>query len=173
MNIYTLEPDEVVIMQDTHVRDADSGEVTLVLTNKSIIQVNKGFFGKAKDFEKYSLLDLKEYKGKPNVLVGKDSSNVARLELYFSTFEKYYYFHAAFRERKWASSINKAYKTCAAEKRKVERTNAGGGFWHSPVKNTIQLNKKTVKCPRCGAELAGEKGTSVVCEYCDAVVTIK
>ena len=33
--------------------------------------------------------------------------------------------------------------------------------------------KKTCKCPRCGAELNGNKGEEVVCSYCETVVKIK
>ena len=46
------------------------------------------------------------------------------------------------------------------------------------AKNAIKPKPKapkviTVKCPRCGAELKGEKGSEVTCSYCDAVVPIK
>ena len=185
MNIYELEHDEVVIMQDVHVNDAVSGSVTLVLTNQSIIQVNKGFWGNDKSYEKYSLLNLKEYNGKPNVLVGKAPNGSARLELYFLSFEKYYTFQSTFAERKWASAITKAYKTCAAEARKNERAKVDASAIFAPLKNTLDSAKnaikpkakepkiKTVKCPRCGAELSGEKGTEVVCSYCDAKVLVK
>ena len=185
MIIYDLGQDEVVIMQDAHVTDAASGSVTLVLTNENIIQVNKGFWGNDKSYEKYPLLKLKEYNGKPNVLVGKAPNGTARLELYFSSFEKYYTFQSTFAERKWANAIAKAYKACVVDAKKVERAKADKGAIFAPILNTFDSAKNaikpkpkapkviTVKCPRCGAELKGEKGSEVTCSYCDAVVPIK
>ena len=185
MNIYELGADEIVIMQDAHVSDSASGNVTLVLTNQSLIQVNKGFWGSEKSSEKYPLLDLKEYNGKPNVIVGKAKNGSAQLELYFTSFEKYYSFQAAFAERKWANAIAKAYKARVVDVKKNEKAKSDKGVLFAPLKNTLGSAKnaiipktkapktKTVKCPKCGAELSGEKGAEVTCSFCDAVVPIK
>ena len=185
MNIYELGPDEIVIMQDAHVNDSASGRVTLVLTNQNLIQVNKGFWGSDKSSEKYSILDLKEYNGKPNVIVGKAKNGSTQLELYFTSFEKHYSFQATFAERKWANAIAKAYKACVADAKKNEKGKSDTGSLFAPLKNTFDSAKntiipkpkapktKTVKCPKCGAELSGKKGTEVTCSFCDAVVPIK
>ena len=70
MSVYELDFDEAVILQDTNVT-MNGKSVTLILTNRNIIQVNKGFFGGDKGANKYPLLELKELNGKPNVRVGK------------------------------------------------------------------------------------------------------
>ena len=189
MAVYQLGIDEVVITQDNSVTEGRSG-ITLVLTNRNLIQINKNLFGVEKNAVTFPLMDLKEYKGKPNVLIGKDSNGNSRLELYFSGYEKYYYFKGLLTERRWAHAIEKAYKECVSEKKKADKKKNEKKIIDvegllSPLKNTLETEKKTVtpkpkepkmkynKCPRCGAELYGEKGTEVTCSYCDAKVVIK
>ena len=55
MSVYELDFDEAVILQDTNVT-MNGKSVTLILTNRNIIQVNKGFFGGDKDANKYPLV---------------------------------------------------------------------------------------------------------------------
>ncbi len=184
MAVYELGLDEVVIMQDSNAFCGGSS-VTLILTNQNLIEVIKGFWGSDKASNKYPLLDLKEHNGKPNVLVGKDPGGKARLELYFVGYEKYYSFRGLFAEKKWSGAIEKAYKACAAEQRKGAKQKLDVSSIIAPIKGTIVSAKqtvmsiqkepkvKTVKCPRCGAELTGEKGQEIRCNYCDNLVTIK
>ena len=49
MAVYNLDADEAVIMQASGVFTDADGTVDLILTNKNLIQVNKGFFGGDKD----------------------------------------------------------------------------------------------------------------------------
>lgn len=184
MAVYDLGLDEVVIMQESNVFSGGSN-VTLILTNQNLIEVTKGFWGSDKGSNKYPLLNLKEYNGKPNVLVGKGPNGKTRLELYFTGYEKYYSFQGMLAERKWAGAIEKAYKACVAEQKKSEKPKLDVGTIFAPIKGTLESAKqavipktkepktKMVKCPRCGAELTGEKGKEVKCSYCEAIVTIK
>ena len=184
MAVYDLGLDEVVIMQESNVFSGGSN-VTLILTNQNLIEVTKGFWGSDKGSNKYPLLNLKEYNGKPNVLVGKGPNGKTRLELYFTGYEKYYSFQGMLAERKWAGAIEKAYKACVAEQKKCEKPKLDVGTIFAPIKGTLESAKhavipktkepktKMVKCPRCGAELTGEKGKEVKCSYCEAIVTIK
>ena len=182
---YVLDSDEAVILQESGAHLMPSGTVDLILTNKNIIQIyeNSGFFRNEKIVEKYPLLDLKILNGKPNVRVGKNRNNETQLELYFSSYERKYVMDGIFTESNWASAITKAYKQRVAE---VERSENGDGKVSAILNNVkdkisnfnININKKeaprkTCKCPRCGAELTGPKGTEIHCEYCNAIVKIK
>lgn len=183
MSFYKLADDEIVIMQDSRVRDERSTKVTLILTNQNIVQVNRGLFGNDSDCEVYPLIDLRAADGTPNVLVGKNRSGSRRLELYFNSFEKYYVFDTTLAERKWAYSITKAYKACIQANKKKHNSQNGSLF--TPLLGAVDAARKTMtstqkttktivgKCPHCGAELSGKKGEEIQCSYCDAVVQLK
>ena len=178
MSVYELDFDEAVILQDTNVT-MNGKSVTLILTNRNIIQVNKGFFGGDKDANKYPLLELKELNGKPNVRVGKSKGGEVQLELYFQGYDKAYSIKGILSERKWATAIEKAYKAAVAEAKKANKSPIGIGSIFNPLKGTIEnakksmIKTKTIKCPNCGNILSGEKGKEVKCDYCDFVVKIK
>ncbi len=184
MSVYELDIDEAVILQDSNVT-AGRSNITLILTNRNIIQVNKGLFGGDKEAWKYPLLDLKELNGKPNVRIGKSRSGSTQLELYFQGYEKAYSFQGMLAERKWASTIEKAYKAASAELKKAEKAKKNAVEVFAPLKGTIENAKnvftsktkgpkiKVMKCPECGAELVGEKGEQVRCSYCEALIIIK
>ena len=185
MSAYELGSDEAVIMQDFQVLEGNKN-ITLILTNQNIIQVSKvskGLWSTEEQAVKYPLLELKELNGKPNIIMGKDKYGKTQLELYFSGYEKYYLFQSKIAERKWAGAIEKAYRTCVAEQRKKDKEKAGAGAIFAPLRGTMESVKhavapkskgvKTVKCPRCGAELTGEKGQDVTCRFCETVVKIK
>lgn len=78
MGIYTLDEDEVFIMRASDVMVGTFGKADLVLTNKNIIQVNKGFFGGEKDAEKYPLAELKVYNDKANIVSTKNKARVVK-----------------------------------------------------------------------------------------------
>lgn len=184
MSVYELDFDEAVILQDSNV-SVNGASITLVLTNCNIIQINKGFLGRDKDASKLPLLQLKELNGKPNVRIGKSRNGDAQLELYFQGYERVYSFQGMFAERKWAGAIEKAYKAAASEAKKAEKSKMNVGGIIAPLKGTLENAKnsiaaktkeakpRTMKCPKCGAELVGIKGEQVRCSYCDAMVTIK
>lgn len=181
MIVYSLDTDEAVILQDSNVKTSGT-DITLILTNKHVIQVKKGIFGREKSAFKYPLLDLKELNGKPNVRIGKAQNGEKQLELYFKLYQRVYCFRDFLAEMKWAGAIEKAYRTVVAEARKSEQTENNQGFF-APILNTLDTARhalffkadetRTMKCPRCGADLVGEKGEQVTCGYCDTIVTIR
>ena len=184
MSSYTLDEDEVVILEEHNVTKGIS-TVSLVLTNRNLIQVSKVFMGASERAMKYPLLELKEQNGKPNILIGKGPDKKTRLDLYFDSCDLHYSFQGLFVERKWAGAIEKAYRACVAEKRRSEKKDFDLGALFSPLKDTVQSVSsivipkdkepvvKIVKCPRCGAEVSGEKGSEVKCSYCDSRIRIK
>lgn len=176
MAVYVLDNDEAVIIKlsDAHL-GSGINTVDLILTNKNIIQVNKGFFGGEKDSIKYPLTDLKNLNGKPNVRVGKSRSGKKQLELYFFNHEIAYTLPGYFKENSWVSAITKAYKKRISD---LEKSNKSGkdsllGAIKGKIAGNKPLPQKTCKCPKCGAELFGVKGEDVKCAYCDAIVRIK
>ncbi len=182
MSAYQLDLDEAVILQDSHVSNNGS-KVTLILTSKNLIQVNKGFFGGDKDSQKYPLSDLKELNGKPNVRIGKTRNGGPQVEFYFQGYERFYSFQDLFAERKWVNAVEKAYKSFVLNMDPDNKQVSGMGKLLSPLKDTIENAKRSVlpgyreprmaKCPKCGAELVGRKGEAIRCDYCDTVTVIK
>ncbi len=182
MAAYNLDNDEAVIMKVSGVSESTSGNVDLILTNKNLIQINKGFLGNNKGSWKFPLTDLKTLNGKANVLVGTNNKGMKQLELYFAGYEKFYVFGARSSENKWANEIIKAHKHRIAEIDKSNNPNKGSltqtikgaldlAIDKIPIK--IDSGPKTNKCPKCGAELTGPRGTAVTCSYCETKIIIK
>ena len=175
MDNYELDKDEAVINQVSgRNTGVFGGSVDLILTNKNIIQVNRGILGG--DSTKYPLTDLKLLNGKPNVRVGKSRSGERQIEIYFKNDELFLILDGLFAENSWVGAISKAYKQRVAE---TENDDEKGSLFDS-IKGIIARDdnkkkpkRKTCKCPKCGAELVGEKGSEVECEYCGAIVRIK
>lgn len=181
MSIYTLDIDEAVILQASRISVGTFGTADLILTNKNLIQVNKGILGGDKDWAKYPLSNLKVLDGKPNIIVGKSRNGSKQLEIYFTDCEKYFCFNSPFAEKKWVSAINKAYKDRMAELKKTtaEKVSLVESFRDviSGARDAVLAKKvpvqKGYKCIKCGAELTGYKGETVKCPYCDNVLVIK
>ena len=83
MAAYNLDADETVILREIGVSTGTARKVTLILTNKNIIQINRDVWGKDKDSIKYPLSNLKVSKGKANVLINKNRMGKKQLELFF------------------------------------------------------------------------------------------
>ena len=144
-------------------------------------------------YNKYSLLRLKQYKGTPNILIEKKSNGEIRLELFFDSYEKSFAFSSNADAKKWSNAITKAYKERVAENRKElknkekpsKRQDKPEGGLFSPflesyekIKNSVANNQKSReaslnKCPRCGAELNGQRGEEIQCIYCETKSIIK
>lgn len=105
MSVYTLDEDEAFIARASDVTVGIFGKADLILTNKNIVQINKGFFGEETGFEKYPLASLKVYNGKANIVATKNSSGKRQVELYFNNFEKTYFFDKIFTENKWITCV--------------------------------------------------------------------
>ena len=184
MAVSDLDIDEAVILQEEGVRVGSSGSADLVLTNKNIIQVNRGFWGGTKGSIKYPLESLKTLNGKANVRVGKDRSGVKQLELYFADCNGSYQFNHMFAENNWMREIIKAHKSRMAAIENEQKAKRDKPSILQSITGTIESAKdgllakrsqpqKTCKCPKCGAELTGIKGAEVQCSYCDTIVIIK
>lgn len=180
MAVYILDPDEAVIMQATDIRTS-GGNADLVLTSKNLIQVNKNFFGKARDAIKYPLSDLKTLNGKANVLIEKERNGSKQLKLYFISTELQFNVQSA---SKWANAIVKAHKERMNDISKSCKAAKAKGTLLGTIKGTVESAKnmvigpkvpvrKSCKCSKCGAELTGNRGEEVTCPYCDSSEIIR
>ena len=183
---YDLDIDEGVILKAEGVSTSDYKTVDLILTNKNLIQVNKGILGNNKDFNKYSLLDIRLVNGKANVIAEKGHDGHKQLEVYFVNHHKFYHAGKAvvFNADKWVKAIIGAHKDLMDSLKLAEKESKGVGSLINSFKETIQTARgkvivkkepvpKVCKCPKCGAELSGNKGESVECVYCNNIVVIK
>jgi len=178
MAILELDSDEAVIMQATGVIADSKSSVDLVLTNKNIIQINKGLFGNEKSYDIFPLSELKLFEGKANVLIGKNRNGSKRLEIYLSFCELYYTFKSTHELKQWLNTITKVHKSLLAEL--DEKNKKSVSLLIDSVKGKIgkiipgkEAQKKICKCPKCGAELTGIKGELVTCNYCENAIVIK
>lgn len=180
MGVYTLDEDEVFIMRASDVVVGTFGKVDLVLTSKNIIQVNKGFFGGDKDAEKYPLAELKVYNDKANIVATKSKAGKRQVELYFSNFEKVYFFDSIFLQNKWVSEVKRVHKQYLEDAEKARRQAVGKTSVFKTLTDSAKgiipkrtPASKTIKCEKCGAELSGIKGEVIRCEYCNFESIIK
>ena len=180
MGAYNLDEDEIVITQDSNVTNQNGRIVTLVLTNKNIIELEHGFLGNTKTFHYYPLTDLKENRGNPNVLVGKSPAGKTRLEVFFVSSQRYYSFKGILAEKKWASAITKAYRQRVKEIDRSEHTSLSAakyvaGKVHAAKSAILKNQQKAAssKCPFCGAVVTGSKGEEIECEFCESTFIIK
>lgn len=180
VSVYTLDEDEAFIARASDVTVGIFGKADLILTNKNIVQINKGFFGEETGFEKYPLASLKVYNGKANIVATKNNSGKHQVELYFNNFEKTYFFDKIFTENKWISDVKKAHRQYLEN---VEKAHRRAGKNVNVFKTLTDSAKslipkhvpisKTIKCRKCGAELHGRKGENIRCEYCNSENMIK
>ncbi|MCR4841068.1 MAG: hypothetical protein K5848_05950 [Lachnospiraceae bacterium] len=175
---YNLDEDEIVLMQEEHA-SWGSKNVRLLLTNKSIIQVTKGMFGKDKFVNKYPLMDLRVFNGKPNVRVGKLGLGQSQLELYFQKHEKFYRLRGVFTEKKWADAIEKAYAELNPGSSSTTEKTSKLPFKLPKIgfstKKELASNGdgvRVLKCRNCGADLPPTTEKEVTCEYCGSSFTV-
>lgn len=180
VSVYTLDEDEAFIARASDVTVGMFGKADLILTNKNIVQINKGFWNEETGFEKYPLSSLKVYNGKANIVVTKNSAGKHQVELYFNNSEKIYSFDKVSAESKWISDVKKAHRQYLENAEKARRKSSKNvnifkvltDSAKSLVPQHISI-PKAFKCRKCGAELHGLKGENIRCEYCNYENTIK
>lgn len=180
VSVYTLDEDEAVITRASDVTVGIFGRADLMLTNKNIVQINKGFWNEETGFEKYPLASLRIYNGKANIVVTKNNAGKRQVELYFNNFEKIYFFDKVSIENKWISDVKKAHRQYLENAEKARRKTSKNinilKALTDSAKSLIPQRtpiSKTFKCKKCGAELHGLKGETIRCEYCNYENTIK
>ena len=86
MTDYNLDIDEAVILQNNNVACTTNSlpvfKDELVLTNKNIIYVCIGVFGRVKEIKKYPLEQIKMYNNKPQVLILKAKDGNKEMQIF-------------------------------------------------------------------------------------------
>ncbi len=107
-----LGSDEVVILDSTDVGKggfSSSFSDELVLTNHSIVCVEKGIFGRVKNVQRYQLNNIKIYNGLAQAIASnpRDKCGLA-LTVYFLNYKETFFFSpSSWKElREWVESIN-------------------------------------------------------------------
>ena len=190
---YTLDSDEGIILKkdDVAYNETSSYAHELILTNKNIIVVVKGFLGRTKNVVYLPLNQIKVVNNKVQVLVGKHKDGTARLEIYLANGDTAYFsFDTLTRIEvtKWANAIIKllsneeengynpsAYAISGTEV--IAETIKGtvdtfkSVFGKKTVSEVNEL-RRTVFCQNCGASYEGIRGRTGKCPYCGTVQNI-
>ncbi|MBO4894397.1 MAG: hypothetical protein J5562_05750 [Clostridia bacterium] len=189
-NKFNLLPDESLIIKSESVCHGDSGLFTddLYLTNKAIVLVHKGFFGKIKNVQRFQLNRIKRYNGKPQVFLVKKPNAIAQLEVYFTdSIEIFCFSNNTGSSKKQGSQWIDAVYEAVTGRPAPERDDDGDAYdgtlvgifreigrdiigirpkTEAPVPKPIK-EKVSKKCVSCCAPLFGNKGETVHCDYCD------
>lgn len=190
---YILDSDEGIVLKKDGVayNEAGSYEHELILTNKNIIVIVKGFWGKTKKVVYLPLNQIKVVNNAVQALVGKRSDGTARLEIYLKNGDTAYFsFNTLTRieETKWANAIirllsNEEDDGYNPSTYAIPGTEAVA----ETIKGTIDtfrtvFNRKTVSeikesrrsvfCQNCGASYEGVRGRTGKCPYCGTIQDI-
>lgn len=181
MNDYKLYPNEAILFKS---EDAFQGmhKGDLVLTNLAILWAEKNLFGKIKNVNRISFNQVKMYNGNPQVRLGKSGNGMPQLEIYIVNRQENFSFNnTLFGKRevsKWINKITQAITGHAPDKSFTSIP--GTEFVADTLKGTVGAFtdslglKKTIstKCMACKAPIAGKKGETVQCKYCDTQQTL-
>ena len=194
MQKFSLLPDEFLILKAESVSHGDFGMYTndLYLTNRSLVFVQKGMFGKIKNEQRFYISEIKVYNGKPQTfMVSKPNGNVF-LEIHFrDSIEAFGFPNTSVNcsaKQQVSDWINAIFETVTGRKAPVqavgkdENENDGTiiGIFKEISRDIIGIKPKryepppvsapeyvSKKCISCLAPLYGTKGELVHCEYCD------
>lgn len=197
---FNLDSNESVLIQRTGVL-LETGGLSLkpysdevILTNKNFVWINKGVFGKTKGIRKFPLDQLKIVNGEVQAFVGKGSTGIANLELYFINENRVFQFQNSSKREiaKWVNEISQVLTGRNSTRNSVFYQPAIPGTEYVTetfknavglLKNTIGLNSKdtsgvaseklTKKCLGCKAPLTGTLEQTITCRYCDTVQILK
>ena len=168
MSAYNLEQDESLVLKCDRARYKGSDySDELLLTDKGLVIIDKGIFGKIKSIIRIPINDIKVYNGRAQAILGTDKSHCPQLEIYFINGQEIIGFESKKEVNKWIHSINqlvtKRPKTKPSDSNIIKDTLGA-------IKGTLGAKEKNVtliyKCIECGAPIQGTKGQITRCEYC-------
>ena len=185
-----FEADEVVILKNERVsydRSIPSYKDTLILTNKNIIFVKKGFLGGNKEVKRYPLSTIKIYNERPHAIIGKLKDGRNTLDISFISNNESFGFEFKKDIINWIKKINELTTGKVIRTEEIEGANTVipelEEIAHS-VKATVDMckdafgfKKKEIyvscSCKKCGATSSGIKGGSAKCPYCGNYITFE
>lgn len=184
---YNLAPDEVIISEiesvteQTGVYSRTYGK--LIATNKNIVFIRNGTFGKPKDAVIWSLSEVKVYNDAAQIKVVTKSGTMVCVEIYLTSGVHTFSlngFRDTAQAREFANAINHAVTgtdediysadgDITPKKAFLKAMFLGANNIESKKAEKVKKIKVAIKCPACGATFEGIKGTTVHCPYCDSV----
>lgn len=158
----------------------------LILTDQSIIYINKGIFKNTKSIQRFSINQIKIYDNKPQVILGKQFNGLPQLEIYFLNGQETFMFQSNGKNEiiKWIDSIYQLTTGHSADINSRDRTVIPGvEFVAETLKGTIDTFKGSFgikaekdmfetksrmlkKCISCMEPISGMEGHTVRCRYC-------
>lgn len=184
MEKINLGPDEGVILRAENVACRSGGNLhELILTNKNLVFVKKGLFGRVKEVLYFPLADVKIVNGKAQALVGRGSNGQARLEVYLrSGEEEFFTFNTGLRREavRWAAAVAQQLgtegpagadpsETILAGAETVARTLKGAVDTFRTAFGMNEAEKTAAVCRHCGASYEASKGRVGKCPYCGSL----
>ena len=181
---YDLLPGETVLAQAERVsryitERKTTGGGTFILTDKRIIWIVKGTFGKIKEQISFPLNDIGIYDNKANVQIKESFGEPAVMTINFkSSLEKFRFWDSDKKTSKIiANHINRIVTGVDIELFSSRRSIPGSDILADTLKGTFDTFKEnfvgkkkvvqiTIKCPACGASFVGYKGQVAQCPYC-------
>ena len=154
-----LMPNEAVILKEVRVaRSGTMGLYTdeLILTNLTLVCVNKNIFGNVKNVIRHPLNQIKVFNGNPQAIVGKKTNGDTALEVYFLNGVETVTFQTGSKKKakKWAEAIVSA--ICGQSGESVGTTNSDKDYDPSTVVGAFKEIRDEFK--EVGVELMGELG---------------
>ncbi len=180
---YELMSDEIILLQSQNAASEKSlGGSEIILTDKRIIFISKGFFGKVKGVEYYPLDQISIFAGEPRIECIHETG-IYQLRIGFKSAIKTFNIDDGSKKtiNLWANTVYKALtgKDSPNLSAAPESFLSGVGVVADTLKGTIDTFKKSFgnkiqqvieqvscNCPSCGHRIAGFKGQKVKCPYC-------
>ena len=186
-----LQPDETVVLQinDVGIRKSPFGmHDELYLTSKALLLQKKNMFGKAKEVLRFPLDRIRVVNGEVQAKMGKKDIVTPTLDVYFEDGFQRFLFTWEKDVKEWIAAINAVVKgepfepkgefddmmqdmaKMAAFAERISDSVVGSV---TRVKDALGIKsheKVVLKCPSCGASLAGIRGETDICPYCGTCV---
>lgn len=193
MEKFTLEADEGIVLRGQNVAyNAITPFVhEIVLTNKNLIVLVKGFFGGVKNVVYIPLNQVKVINGKPQAMLGKHKNGTTRVELYMTSGDIIHFSFNTLTRMEATKWVNTICKLLVDEEENgynpADYAIPGVEAVAESIKGTVDtvrniFNKKTTQemnalrrgvfCQNCGANYEGISGRTGKCPYCGTVQNI-
>lgn len=174
---YQLESDEVLLLElnanvETSFSKSDAREIAL--TNKHIIIPFRGFFDKVKELKKIPIRAVNVYQGNAAITINERimDSTVIDINLTNGRIQ----IRATENKKKCRELVNQINQLlCGTEYTFATSSFPGMEGVADALKGTIDVFKKSfgvmpqtriVNCSSCSAQITGEKGKVIYCQYC-------
>lgn len=178
-----LQPKETILLHNTGVHRQGNPEFytdELFLTNRNMIYVRKGFFGRIKNIQTYPLSQIKIQNGQAQVQMQKIGGYTPRLQIYFKSGPESFAFQCRGKKKilSWVTQMHRLLDTPDIMENIPEPsvpdaapTPESTGVFSNSAKY-FPPRPITKNCTGCGAPLSGSRGETVRCEYCDTDQTL-